>query len=93
MAETIGGAIGAFLSYIILVVVFAYAGALAGIIIGLATSNVLFGGMALTTIFAWAGVGLAHIAFIYAAKRSIDAYEEAKQVEAIIASMSESEDR
>src|SRR5690625_477836 len=66
MAEHIGAIIGALFWYIILVVIFAYVGALSGIVVGLATSNVLFGGASLITLFAWVGVGLAHIFFIFA---------------------------
>jgi len=66
MAKNIGVMVGVLFLYIILIVLFAYVGALAGIVVGLATSNVLFGGASLITLFAWIGVGLAHILFIFA---------------------------
>jgi len=66
MAKNIGVMIGVLFWYIILVVIFAYVGALSGIVVGLATSNVLFGGASLITLFAWIGVGLAHLLFIFA---------------------------
>jgi len=65
MAKNIGIMIGVLFLYIILVVIFAYVGALSGLVVGLATSNVLFGGASLITLFAWIGVGLAHILFIF----------------------------
>src|SRR5690625_4292529 len=66
MAKNIGIMIGVLVWYIILVVLFACVGALSGIVVGLATSNVLFGGVSLITVFARIGVGLAHILFIFA---------------------------
>src|SRR5690625_1781424 len=66
MAKRIGILVGALFWYIILVVLFAYVGALSGLVVGLATSNVLFGGESLIALFAWIGVGLAHILFIFA---------------------------
>src|SRR5690625_7926102 len=65
MAKNIGIMIGVLFLYIILVVIFAYVGALSGLVVGLATSNVLFGGASLMTLFSWIGVGLAHILFIF----------------------------